>query len=102
MIGQTIAETGTSSFGILDAKLPNNITHLAQVLWGSIGWAGGAIIGASYAAREQKKRAILFTGEGSYQETIQDLSTIIRLGLTPVLFVLNNSGELSISKQDAG
>lgn len=30
------------------------------------------------------------TGEGSAQETIQDISTIIRLGLTPILFVLNN------------
>lgn len=33
-----------------------------------------------------------YPGEGSYQETIQDLSTIIRLGLKPILFVLNNKG----------
>ena len=45
---------------------------------GSIGWAGGAILGAALAAKEQGRRAILFTGEGSYQETIQDLATVIR------------------------
>ena len=29
----TIAETGTSSFGILDVQLPPGTTHCSQVLW---------------------------------------------------------------------
>lgn len=39
----SVAETGTSSFGLLDAKLLSN--HHAQVLYGSIGWATGAMLG---------------------------------------------------------
>jgi len=88
----TLAETGTSSFGILDAQLPSGTTHCSQVLWGSIGWATGCVLGASYAAKKLGRRCVLFTGEGSAQETIQDVSTIIRLGLTPILFILNNKG----------
>lgn len=35
---------------------------------------------------------LMITCTGAWQETIQDLSTIIRLGLTPILFVINNKG----------
>lgn len=36
-----IAETGTSSFGILDVPLPKDSVFLSQILWGSIGWTVG-------------------------------------------------------------
>lgn len=29
-----IAETGTSSFGIIDARYPENVISISQVLWG--------------------------------------------------------------------
>lgn len=60
-----VSEIGTSSFGLLDVQLPENSTLLTQVLWGSIGWATGATLGAAIAAREQGRRTILFTGDGS-------------------------------------
>lgn len=44
------------------------------------------------AAAETGRRCVLFTGEGSMQMTIQDVSQLVRLGLKPVLFVLNNNG----------
>jgi len=87
-------ETGTSSFGALEMQLPAKAIYLSQILWGSIGWATGATVGASLAARERqlKGRTLLFTGDGSLQLTVQELSTAIRHGLAPIIFVLNNRG----------
>ncbi len=42
------------------------------------------------AARD--RRVILFVGDGSFQVTCQDLSTMIRYGLKPIIFLINNDG----------
>ncbi|PWN43885.1 putative PDC1-pyruvate decarboxylase, isozyme 1 [Ceraceosorus guamensis] len=91
---QVVAETGTSSFGILDTHLPGGRTRLhSQVLWGSIGWSLPATLGVSLAARElHLGRTLLFIGDGSLQLTATEISTMIRLDLHPILFVLRNDG----------
>ena len=91
-----IAETGTSSFGIWETKFPKGVTAISQVLWGSIGYSVGACQGAALAtldAREQR-RTVLFVGDGSFQLTMQELSTIIRLGLRPIMLVLPTTSQL--------
>ena len=92
-----VAETGTSSFGMIGTPLPKGATFVSQVLWGSIGWAGGSTLGALLAAEESPKprRVIVFTGEGSLQLTAQEVSTMVRLNLKPILVVLNNDGYVS-------
>jgi len=82
-----VTETGTANFGIWDTKFPSGVTALSQVLWGSIGWSVGACQGAALAARDMDatRRTILFVGDGSFQLTAQELSTMIRLGLNPVM-----------------
>ena len=67
---------------------------LAQTLWGSIGWSVGAMFGAAMAARERKDegRTILFVGDGALQLTLQEIGTVLRQGLTPYIFVINNDG----------
>lgn len=35
---------------------------------------------------------MLFVGDGAFQVTCQDLSTIIRHGLKPIVFLINNDG----------
>ncbi|KAF7346218.1 Pyruvate decarboxylase [Mycena sanguinolenta] len=88
-----IAETGTSSFGILDVPLPDKSVFVSQILWGSIGWTVGSTLGAALAARDiGLNRTILFIGDGSLQLTVQELSVMLRHGLKPIIFVLNNSG----------
>lgn len=87
-----LTETGTSSFGILDLTLPKKSTSLSQVLWGSIGWTGGAVLGAAIAAKEQNRRCILFIGDGSLLLTIQEIATLIRYDLKPIIVVLSNDG----------
>lgn len=82
-----VTETGTANFGIWSSKFPSGVTALSQVLWGSIGWSVGAVQGACLAARdmESNRRTILFVGDGSFQLTAQELSTMIRLGLKPIM-----------------
>ncbi|KAJ3846890.1 pyruvate decarboxylase [Lentinula lateritia] len=88
-----IAETGTSAFGVLDIPFPADAVFVSQILWGSIGWSVGSTLGAGMAARERGLgRTILFIGDGSIQLTVQELSTMLREGLTPIIFLLNNSG----------
>lgn len=90
---QVVVETGTSSFGMLEAKLPRETRWVSQVLWGSIGWSVGATLGVALAARElQIGRTHLFVGDGSLQLTVQEVGTMIKHGLNPYLFVLNNDG----------
>lgn len=89
-----ITETGTSAFGIVQSRFPNNTTGISQVLWGSIGFTVGATLGAVMAAEEidPSKRVILFIGDGSLQLTAQEISTMIKWNTKPYLFVLNNDG----------
>ena len=61
-----VAETGTSSFGVLDVPLPSGAVFVSQILWGSIGWTVGSTLGAAFAAQDRNMgRTILFIGDGS-------------------------------------
>lgn len=85
-----LAETGTSMFGLLDTAIPDDATVIAQSLWGSIGYSVGALMGAAMADRQ--RRSILFVGDGSFQLSAQEISTMMRHQLNPIIFLLNNSG----------
>jgi len=85
-----IAETGIIPQGIAQMKFPNNSEFHTQALWGSIGWATPAALGASIA--NQNSRVILITGEGSHQISAMELGSMLRYGLRPIIIVLNNNG----------
>lgn len=81
-----ITETGTANFGIWETRFPKDVTAIAQVLWGSIGFSVGACQGAALAAKETgDRRTILFVGDGSFELTAQELSTMIRHDLNPIM-----------------
>ena len=82
-----VTETGTSSFGIWETRFPEGVTAVSQVLWGSIGYSVGATQGAALAASDMgvERRTILFVGDGSFQLTAQEVSTMIRLKLKPIM-----------------
>jgi indolepyruvate decarboxylase len=87
-----IAETGTVSMGLGFARMPAGASFHNQTLWGSIGWATPAAFGAAVAAPD--RRVVLVTGDGSHQLTVQEIGQFGRLGLRPVILVLNNAGYL--------
>ncbi|MGB3533436.1 MAG: thiamine pyrophosphate-binding protein [Microcoleaceae cyanobacterium] len=85
-----IAETGDAILATIDLLIHQNTHYVAQAFYMSIGYSLPACLGAALAFPE--KRAILFIGDGSFQMTCQELSTIIRLGLNPIIFLINNDG----------
>ena len=85
-----IAETGVSLFSAAEMLMPEGASFIAQTFYGSIGYTVGATLGVCVAAGDRP--TVLFVGDGSFQVTGQDLSTMIRNGLKPVIFLMNNDG----------
>ncbi|EFJ12919.1 hypothetical protein SELMODRAFT_157772 [Selaginella moellendorffii] len=85
-----IAETGDSWFNCQKLKLPDGCGFEFQMQYGSIGWSVGATLGYAQAAKD--KRVISCIGDGSFQVTAQDVSTMIRYGQKNIIFLINNGG----------
>ena len=85
-----IAETGVALFSAAEMLMPEGVTFIGQTFYGSIGYTVGAALGAGMAA--QDRPVVLFVGDGSFQVTCQDLSTMIRNRLKPIIFLINNDG----------
>lgn len=84
------AETGIIPHGFAPTRLKANTEVNTQTLWASIGWATASSLGGQVAGNG--RRTIVLTGEGSHQLTSSEVSTMMRNGLKPIIFVLNNSG----------
>lgn len=85
-----LAESGTSQSGLSGIRLPARTTFISQTTWGSIGYTLAALLGSLLA--EPERRQLLFIGDGSLQMTAQEISTMLRQGFKPILFVVNNDG----------
>ncbi|XP_008775407.2 pyruvate decarboxylase 2-like [Phoenix dactylifera] len=85
-----IAETGDSWFNCQKLKLPDGCGYEFQMQYGSIGWSVGAALGYAQAAKD--KRLIACIGDGSFQVTAQDVSTMLRCGQNSIIFLINNGG----------
>jgi indolepyruvate decarboxylase len=88
--GDVLYVDNGTSFVLLGLKLPPNCTFIGSINWGSIGYSVGALLGALTAAPQ--RRHLLFVGDGSFQVTAQELSTILRRDYKPVIFLINNGG----------
>lgn len=86
-----LVETGDSWFNGQKMTLPEGCLYEFQMQYGSIGWAVGALLGYALSLGQQK-RVIALIGDGSFQLTAQEVSTMIRYGLNPIIFLINNSG----------
>lgn len=85
-----IVETGSSSLNLPKFEIPDGTKYFNQTLWGSIGWATPATLGISLA--DTDSRAILVTGEGSHQLTLNELGVMGRYKINPIIFCINNDG----------
>jgi indolepyruvate decarboxylase len=88
--GDVLLTDNGTSYAIFGFRLPPRCTVVASVIWGSIGYSVGALLGTLTAAPE--RRHLLFIGDGSFQETAQELSTMLRHDCKPVIFLINNGG----------
>jgi indolepyruvate decarboxylase len=85
-----ITDSGDSLFCSAELYMPEGIEYVGQAFYLSIGFSVPAALGVKFAAKE--RRPVLFVGDGAFQMTAQELSTIIRHGQNPVIFVMNNDG----------
>ncbi|MEA5537863.1 thiamine pyrophosphate-binding protein [Limnoraphis robusta Tam1] len=85
-----IAETGDAIIATIDLLIHADTRFIGQAFYMSIGYTLPACLGAALA--RPQNRVILFIGDGSFQMTCQELSTMIRLGLNPIIFLINNDG----------
>ncbi|OJJ66364.1 hypothetical protein ASPBRDRAFT_48999 [Aspergillus brasiliensis CBS 101740] len=97
-----LGETGTAGYGVREMAFPQHTRLFAPVTWLSIGYMLPGAQGAALAQEElmasdnyhgiKDARTVLLIGDGSFQMTAQELSTIIRLKQNVVVFLINNDG----------
>ncbi len=85
-----LVETGDSWFNGMDMNLPDGTRFEIQLQYGSIGWSVGATLG--YALGKTNGRLVSCIGDGSFQMTAQEISTMIRYEVNPIIFLINNGG----------
>ncbi|MBI1368228.1 MAG: alpha-keto acid decarboxylase family protein [Planctomycetes bacterium] len=85
-----ICDIGDSLFGATDLTIHQKTEFLSPAYYTSMGFAVPAALGAQIADR--KKRPVVFVGDGAFQMTCHEISTLVRHHLNPIIFVLNNKG----------
>ncbi len=85
-----IAETGDAICAAPELYIEETENFLAQAYYLSIGYGVPAALGVSLA--RPNKRVVLLEGDGAFQMTAQETSTLIRYECNPIIFLLNNDG----------
>lgn len=85
-----IADVGDSLFGSADLTISKRTEFISPAYYTSMGFAIPAAVGAGMAAPHL--RPLVLVGDGAFQMTGMELSTIARHGLNPIVVVLNNHG----------
>lgn len=85
-----LAETGDAMFAASELYIGDPEGFISQAYYLSIGYALPATLGVCLARPD--KRAVLLQGDGSFQMTAQELSTLLRQHCNPIIFLLNNDG----------
>lgn len=84
-----VADVGDCLYSLSALQFPQNATFVAESFYNSIGYSVGAALGTSIAS---DRRTLLFVGDGSFQLTAQEISTMINNQCKTIVFLLNNDG----------
>ena len=83
-----VSDAAFALLGAQNVTMAEPRSFFAQNAWLAIGYSVGAASGIKSA--RPAKRLLVFVGDGSFQETCQEMSTHARLCQDTVVFVLNN------------
>ncbi|MDB5016197.1 MAG: thiamine pyrophosphate enzyme binding domain protein [Mucilaginibacter sp.] len=83
-----VADAGFPLLGAQGIHIAEANGFVAQASWLSIGYSVPAATGVKCARPD--KRAVVFVGDGAFQETCQAISTQNKLGHDTIVFVLDN------------
>ncbi len=85
-----IAEAGDALFASSDLVIHRQTEYLAPAYYTSMGFGVPAALGCMTARPDL--RAVVLLGDGAFQMTGMELSTIVRRKLAPIIIVLDNQG----------
>lgn len=85
-----IAEAGDALFAAADLVMHHDVGFIGQAFYLSIGYALPATLGATLA--DPVRRPIALIGDGAFQMSAQELSSLIRRRSNAIVIVLNNGG----------
>ena len=85
-----IADIGDSLFGATELVIRGRTEFVSPAYYTSMGFSLPAALGAQIARPEA--RIVVICGDGAFQMTGQELSTIVRHGFDPVIIVMDNGG----------
>jgi len=85
-----IADPGDALFGAQELYIHDDAHFVAPAYYCSLGFAVPAAIGVKAAAPDL--RPLVLVGDGAFQMTGMELSTIARFGQNPIVIVFDNDG----------
>ena len=85
-----IADPGDAMFAGVDLFIQSRTEFLSPAYYAALGFAVPASLGVQLA--NPKLRPLVLVGDGAFQMTGMELSTIARFKLNPIIVVLNNRG----------
>jgi indolepyruvate decarboxylase len=95
-----VADVGDAIFGAVGIRSARQAQFIAPAYYMSMGFAVPASIGVAMAAK--RLRPYVLVGDGAFQMTGVEISTIVRLGLNPIVLILNNDGYGTMRKISDG
>ncbi|WP_040767983.1 alpha-keto acid decarboxylase family protein [Novipirellula maiorica] len=85
-----IADVGDSLFAATELTIHEQSEFLSPAYYASMGFSIPAALGAATAKPDH--RIVVLVGDGAFQMTGQELSTLIRQGHNPIVILLDNHG----------
>ncbi|OLP15892.1 preprotein translocase subunit Tim44 [Leptolyngbya sp. 'hensonii'] len=85
-----IADPGDALFAGVDLLMHHHTEFLSPAYYASLGFAVPASLGTQLA--KPNLRPLVLVGDGAFQMTGMELSTIARYHLNPIVIVINNQG----------
>ena len=85
-----IADIGDALFAATELTTTERTNFLSPAYYTSMGYSVPASVGACFARPDD--RPIVIAGDGAFQMTGMELSTIVRYGFAPIVIVLDNHG----------
>ncbi len=85
-----IADIGDSLFAATELVVHERTEFISPAYYTSMGFSVPAALGACFAKPD--KRVVVICGDGAFQMTGNELSSIVRNGFSPIIILLDNHG----------
>jgi indolepyruvate decarboxylase len=85
-----VCDTGDCLFAAVELRVHERTEFLASAFYTTMGFGVPAALGAAVARPD--RRPLVLVGDGGFQMTGTELSTLARIGSNAIVIVLNNAG----------